>query len=124
MSRLCKKIEILNMSGNGKWKIPGEIKERRRELGLRQIDCAELAHVNRSTWQKWESGNKPLSPFAFIKIDMILGDGTIRLTSRETRKIMNVIIRCGIYIDDLTSDQKREFKEVINMLNEKLGNFE
>ena len=107
------------MNGNGGWP-PEKIIEKRHERHLRQIDCANLVNVSKSAWQRWESGKAKPSFVSLMKIEMIFGEGNIRLTPRETRKIMNVIIRCGINIDDLTSEQKREFEEVIDMLNEKL----
>jgi len=108
------------MNGNGGWP-PEKIREKRHEKHLRQIDCANLVTVSRSAWQRWESGETRPSLVSLMKIESILGDGSIELYPWETRKVMNIIIRCGIHIDDLTPDQKRDLIEVIDMLNEKLG---
>ncbi len=107
------------MSGNGKY-APEYIRKRRNELNLTQKVCAGIAGVHLNTWKKWERGLIKPSPNSRMKIDIAIGD-TIKLTPQETRKVMNVIVRCGIYIDGLTQKQKDDFAEVYDMLNEKPG---
>lgn len=40
---------------------PQQIKEARLDAGLTQQQCADLVHVNIRSWQKWESGERPMN---------------------------------------------------------------
>lgn len=61
---------------------PNEVKELRKLIGLSTDMAANLLHVNKRTWQRWERGDTPM-PYAYwelfaIKVEMIR-TGVIKL---------------------------------------------
>lgn len=61
---------------------PSEVKALRQLMGLTAEVCGNLLHVNKRTWQRWESGRTPM-PYAYwelfaIKCEMIRA-GVIKL---------------------------------------------
>ena len=46
---------------------PNELRELREALGIKPEQCANLLHVNKRTWQRWERGATPM-PYAYWEL--------------------------------------------------------
>jgi len=66
---------------------PADLKAARKELGLNQTDLAKRLRTSRSSYVKWERGERPITGLLETAIELLLRQNRMHMQSIRERKL-------------------------------------